>query len=114
MYNDQQLAAGTAAPPCSVPHIAKVFATFERLEECRRVMKRLLGSEWSEKTKLYREKLTAESARTGRSILEVAIVLGTAMKRDGHDPIMLLAVAADMEDSPNNRSSVPPPVAGGG
>ena len=67
------------------------------LEETMTTMKRLHGEKWNEAAEPYRKVLRDVLAKNqSTNVLGAALQIGKAMSREGLNPAMLLAVAADM------------------
>jgi hypothetical protein len=67
-----------------------------KLEAAYQTMKRLHGDKWSEASAPYRLILNGVIAAEGCSSLAAALPIAKAMSEDGKNPVMLLAVAAEM------------------
>jgi len=69
----------------------------KKLLACHAAMKTLHGDGWEEKAKPYRRVLKGVMEESGNDrVLSVAIQIGKDMSEKGHNPAMLLAVAAEM------------------
>jgi hypothetical protein len=67
-----------------------------KLESALHTMKRLHGAKWSEKAAPYRAVLSGVMGDEGCSVLSAALPIAKDMRANGHSPVMLLAVAAEM------------------
>jgi hypothetical protein len=70
--------------------------TVVQLEAALQAMKRLYGAKWGEKSALYRTVLNAAIRWERCTVLQAAIPLAKHMSDAGENPVMLLAVAAEM------------------
>ena len=70
--------------------------TVVQLEAALQAMKRLYGAKWGEKSALYRTVLHAAIRWERCTVLQAAIPLAKHMSDAGENPVMLLAVAAEM------------------
>ncbi len=67
-----------------------------KLEAALQTMKRLHGDKWAEASAPYRLILNGVIASEGCSSIAAALPIAKAMSEDGKNPVMLLAVAAEM------------------
>jgi hypothetical protein len=73
------------------------FGISTKLLATRDAMKSLYGNAWNEAAYPYKKVLQGVMADSGnQSVLSVAVQIGKDMSEKGHNPMMLLAVAADM------------------
>ena len=70
-----------------------------KLESALQTMKRLHGDKWNEAAAPYRAVLNGVMGTERCSALEAVLPIATAMSADGKNPVMLLAVAAEMCNS---------------
>ena len=91
-------------------HITKAFRVTYKLTELMALMKRLHGDRWPQVSGPIREQLIAIMAARGETNpLALALPAAQAMEKDGEDPLLMLAVAADLcENKPSVGQALTP------